>query len=104
LDKGEDVRNPKLLIKAKEKKLQQRMKNMTKEERKSNAPKRLNEKFIAGGRSVSQKARNKIVAGSRPTRSKQIIKSGGSSRGRSGSSRGGGGGGRGGRGGRGGKR
>ncbi len=36
IDKGEDVRNPQLLIKAKEKRLQQRMKNMSKDERRSN--------------------------------------------------------------------
>ena len=33
IDKGEDVRNPKLLIKAKEKRLEQKMKNMSKDER-----------------------------------------------------------------------
>ena len=53
LDKGEDVRNPHNLIKNKEKRLQQRMKNMSKDDRKSNAPKRAQEKFIGGGRSFS---------------------------------------------------
>ena len=65
------MRNPKLLIKAKEKRLEQRMKNMSKEERRSSGAKKgPQEKYIGGGRSFSQKAKNKIIAGMRPTRSK----------------------------------
>ena len=63
------------------------MKNMSREERKSTA--RTNspmDKFIRG-RNVSNKARDKIIAGMRPTRSKVIIKGGdyaGKKRGRGG--------------------
>ena len=77
LDKGEDVRNPHKLIKAKEKRLQQKMKNMSKEERRSSNGNRPSEKFVKGGRQYSQKAKDKIVAGMRPTRAKIIIKGGG---------------------------
>ena len=75
LNKGEDVRNPQHLIKAKEKKLQQKMKNMSKEERKSKGSSgpSIHDKFT-GGRQFSQKAKNKIIAGMRPTRAKIIIK------------------------------
>ena len=78
LDKGEDMRNPKLLMKAKEKKLAQKMKNLSKDDRKSNRVSSVKEeKFIKGGRSFSQKAKNKIIAGMRPTRAKVILKGGG---------------------------
>ena len=76
LEKGDDIRNPQHLINQKEKRLTQRMKNMSKEQRKSNGSARPSEKFT-GGRSYSQKSRNKIVAGMRPTRSKQIVKTAG---------------------------
>ena len=103
LNKGEDVRNPQHLIKAKEKRLQQKMKNMSKEDRKSNGQSRPSamDKFT-GGKNVSQKAKSKILAGMRPTRAKVIIKSQGREGGFAGNKRGRGG--RGGSRGRGGKR
>ena len=73
LYQGEDVRNPKALIDSKGKKLQNRMNAQRGEDRKAGKSKHKN----TGARSFSQKAQNKIVAGSRPTRSKMIVKSGG---------------------------
>ena len=77
LEKGDDIRNPQHLIQQKEKRLTQRMKNMSKDQRRSNGSNRPDEKYIGGGRSYSQKTKNKIVAGMRPTRSKQIVKTAG---------------------------
>ena len=90
LSKGEDVLNPKHLIKSKEKRLTHKMKNSTREESKS-GPRRVHEPFLAGakGKQYSQKVRNKIIAGMRPTRSKTIIKGGRDGFGSRGKSRGG---------------
>ena len=79
LDQGEDMRNPQHLIKAKEKRLQQKMKNMTKEERRASGPRTSTpmDKFSRGKSNVSVKTRNKIIQGMRPTRSKMIIRGGG---------------------------
>lgn len=73
------------------------MNNLDSDERKSTS--RTKEKY-SGNREYSQKVKNKIVAGMRPTRSKQIVKTAGRDGGFTGK-RGRGGGGRGGRGGRG---
>ena len=100
LNQGEDVRNPQTLISAKEKKLKQKMNSLSKEDRKVVGRPASSEKYVGGGRSFTQKAKNKIVAGMRPTRAKQIIKGQGRGGDYAGKSRGRGGG----RGGRGGKR
>lgn len=68
LNKGEDVRSNKELVAAKKKKYLQKMRESgTKKGSKGT----IQDKFT-GGKKISEKARDKIIASSRPTRSKAI--------------------------------
>ena len=69
------MRDPNKLIKNKENKLKYKMQQSRSEDRKAGRNNGSTEKFIGGGkRTYSQKAKNKIVASSKPTRSKMIVR------------------------------
>jgi hypothetical protein len=100
LNQGEDMRSNKKLFDNKAKKMQEKVQQSRIEDSKNK------KQSLAGTkRTYSEKAIGKIHKASRPTKSKMIIKGGGSRGGRDGGSRGGRGGSRGSsRGGRGGSR